>query len=62
MGVEPFVIIMNGFEGKDISERTNPKIVEELTGVKVIKIPKIQEFCYLRNTGLYLLSLSGSKR
>ncbi len=43
MGVEPFVIIMNGFEGKDISERTNPKIVEELTGVKVIKIPKIQE-------------------
>ncbi len=43
MDVEPFVIIMNGFEGKDISERTNPKIVEELTGVKVIKIPKIQE-------------------
>ncbi len=42
MDVEPMAIVMNGFEGKDVSERTNPKIVEELTGVKVIKIPKIQ--------------------
>ncbi len=43
MGVEPFAIVMNCFEGKDISERTNSQIVEELTSVKVIKIPKIQE-------------------
>ncbi|MCS7307591.1 MAG: dethiobiotin synthase [Aquificaceae bacterium] len=38
MGVKPFVIIMNRFSGKDVSERTNPSIVEELTGVRVVKI------------------------
>jgi len=42
MGVEPIAIVMNGFEGEDISERTNPQIVEELTGLRVIKVPKIQ--------------------
>lgn len=40
-GVKPIAIVMNGFEGKDFSERTNPTIVEELTGTRVIKIPKV---------------------
>ena len=35
-------IVMNGFEGKDVSERTNPLIVEELTGIKPIKVPKVE--------------------
>ena len=42
MGVEPIAIVMNGFEGKDVSERTNPTIVKELTGLKVVQIPKIE--------------------
>ncbi len=42
MGVEPLAIVMNGFEGKDVSEKTNPAIVEELTGLRVIRIPKIE--------------------
>lgn len=41
MGVKPFVIVMNRFGGKDVSERTNPSIVEELTGVKVVKIGEV---------------------
>ena len=35
-------IVMNGFEGKDVSERTNARIVEELTGIKPLEIPKIE--------------------
>lgn len=42
MDVEPIAIVMNGFEGKDVSERTNPTIVKELTGLKVVQIPKIE--------------------
>ncbi|MCS7171777.1 MAG: dethiobiotin synthase [Aquificaceae bacterium] len=42
MGLELLGIVMNGFEGKDISEKTNPLIVEELTGAKVLKIPKVK--------------------
>jgi dethiobiotin synthetase len=32
---------MNGFEGKDVSERTNPIIVEELTGIKPLQVPRV---------------------
>ncbi len=42
MDVEPIAIVMNGFEGRDVSERTNPFIVEELTGVRVIKVPRVE--------------------
>lgn len=40
--IEPIAIIMNGFEGKDVSERTNPQIVEELTNLKVVKVPRVK--------------------
>ena len=33
-------IILNGATGKDISERTNPLIIEEMTGIKPIVVPK----------------------
>jgi len=42
MGVEPMGIVMNGFEGKDVSERTNPLIIGELTGLKPLEIPKVE--------------------
>ncbi|MCX7760954.1 MAG: dethiobiotin synthase [Hydrogenothermaceae bacterium] len=29
-------IVMNGFSGDDISENTNPEVIEELSGIKVI--------------------------
>lgn len=41
MGVEPLGIIMNRFEGKDVSERTNPLIVRELTGLEVVEMPEV---------------------
>ncbi|MFN7065413.1 MAG: dethiobiotin synthase [Aquificaceae bacterium] len=41
IGIEPIAVIMNGFEGVDVSERTNPLIVQELTGLRVLKLPKI---------------------
>lgn len=42
MGVEPIGIVMNGFEGKDVSERTNPFIIKGLTGLKVVELPKVE--------------------
>jgi len=41
-GLQVVGIVMNGFEGKDVSERTNPRIVEELTGIKVFCVPKVE--------------------
>ncbi|RMH06532.1 MAG: dethiobiotin synthase [Aquificota bacterium] len=41
-GLQVVGIVMNGFEGKDVSERTNPRIVEELTGIKVLCVPKVE--------------------
>lgn len=38
-GINLLGIIMNGFSGKDVSERTNPQIVEELTGIKPLCLP-----------------------
>lgn len=29
-------IVMNGFSGKDVSEKTNPYVIEEMTGIKVL--------------------------
>ncbi len=41
MGLDIKGIVMNGFGGKDVSERTNPRIVQELTGIKPLEIPRI---------------------
>ncbi|MFN3598901.1 MAG: dethiobiotin synthase [Aquificaceae bacterium] len=41
-GVEPLGVVMNGFEGIDVSERTNPLMVQELTGLKILKLPKVE--------------------
>ncbi|GAB6066217.1 dethiobiotin synthase [Aquifex pyrophilus] len=35
-------IILNGSTGEDVSERTNPLIVEEMTGIKPLVIPKVK--------------------
>lgn len=49
-GKEIVGIVMNGFSGEDISEETNPQIIQEMTGVKVLaKCKKSQqpvEECY----------------
>ncbi len=41
-GVQVVGIILNGETGKDISERTNPSIIEEMTGIKPLVIPKVE--------------------
>jgi dethiobiotin synthetase len=42
MGLNILGIVMNGFEGKDVSEKTNPIIVEELTGIKPLQVPRVE--------------------
>ena len=39
MGLKILGVVMNGFRGADISERTNPRIVRELTGLEVVETP-----------------------
>jgi dethiobiotin synthetase len=41
MGLNILGIVMNGFEGRDVSEKTNPIIVEELTGIKPLQVPRV---------------------
>ena len=41
LGLEIIGIVLNGATGEDVSERTNPRIVEEMTGIKPIVIPKV---------------------
>ena len=41
LGLEILGIVLNGATGEDISEKTNPKIIEEMTGIKPLVIPKI---------------------
>ncbi|NPA41741.1 MAG: dethiobiotin synthase [Aquificae bacterium] len=33
-------IVLNGFTGEDVSERTNPRIVEEMTGIRPLRVRK----------------------
>ncbi len=40
IGLNVVSIVLNGFTGEDISERTNPIIVEEMTGLKPVCIKK----------------------
>ena len=42
LGLEVTGIVLNNATGEDISERTNPRIVEEMTGIKPIVIPKVR--------------------
>ncbi len=42
LGLEVIGVILNGATREDISERTNPLIVEEMTGIKPIVIPKVK--------------------
>ena len=42
LGLEIVGIVLNGATGEDVSERTNPRIVEEMTGIKPIVIPKVK--------------------
>lgn len=37
-------IVLNGFTGEDVSERTNPIIVEEMTGIKPVLIPSVKDW------------------
>lgn len=35
-GVKILGVVMNGFSGDDISEQTNPQIIQEMTGIKIL--------------------------
>ena len=58
-GLNVRAVILNGFEGRDVSERTNPRIVEEMTGIKPILIPKVQGIELPREEREKLLELVG---
>lgn len=57
-GVEIIGIVMNGFSGGDISEETNPQVIEEMTGIKVIGRCNFTENpleeCYRSLKGIFL--------
>ena len=57
-GLNVLGIVMNGFEGRDVSERTNPIIVEELTGIKPIKVPKVEGLVLDRSVREKLVTLA----
>ncbi len=59
MGIDIVGIVMNGFAGEDVSERTNPTIVEELTHIKPVKVPKIDALLLPMETRDDLLRLIG---
>ncbi|HID66375.1 MAG TPA: dethiobiotin synthase [Aquificaceae bacterium] len=40
-GLEVMGIVLNGSTGKDISEKTNPLIIKEMTGIEPVVIPKV---------------------
>ena len=58
-GLNVLGIVMNGFEGRDISERTNPQIVQELTDIKPLEIPKAEGLVLDRWHREALVSLIG---
>ncbi len=41
LGLKVVGIVLSGATGEDVSERTNPHIVEEMTGIRPIVIPKV---------------------
>ena len=40
LGLKVQGIVLNGFSGGDVSERTNPAVVEAMTGIKPLCLPK----------------------
>ena len=40
-GLEVIGIVLNGSTGKDISEKTNPLIIKEMTGIEPVVIPEV---------------------
>lgn len=42
MGLKIRGIVLNGFGGGDVSERTNPIIVREMTGMEPVRIPRVK--------------------
>ncbi|MFN3813075.1 MAG: dethiobiotin synthase [Aquificaceae bacterium] len=59
MGINILGIVMNGFTGEDVSERTNPAIVEELTHIKPVKVPRVDSLLLPTETRNALLKLVG---
>ncbi len=43
-GLNVIGIVLNGFTGEDVSERTNPRIVEEMTGIRPVCLPKTEGY------------------
>ncbi len=58
-GLQVAGIVLNGFRGEDVSERTNPRIVEELTGIRPVEIPFSQGETLAQEYLDRLLSLVG---
>ncbi|HIC97513.1 MAG TPA: dethiobiotin synthase [Aquificaceae bacterium] len=42
MGLNVAGVVLNRFTGGDVSERTNPKIVEEMVGIKPLCLPEVR--------------------
>ena len=53
-------IVLSGFKGEDISERTNPFIIEEMTGIKPLCIPYGSSIPKELHGDIVSLFLSGS--
>lgn len=34
-------IVLSGYRGKDLAEKTNPRVLEALTGIRVVKLPRL---------------------
>lgn len=58
-GLKVKAIVLNGFTGEDVSERTNPKIVEEMTGIRPVCLPKTEGNLAKEEDLLPLLDLIG---
>ncbi len=59
MNLRVLGILMNRFEERDVSERTNPIIVEELTGIKPLLVPKVNGLLLEPSIREKLVSLVG---
>ncbi|BAT72088.1 dethiobiotin synthetase [Thermosulfidibacter takaii ABI70S6] len=42
-GLKVLAVVLNGYEGADVAERTNPEVIEELGDIKVFLIGKSDE-------------------
>jgi dethiobiotin synthetase len=58
-GLKVVGIVLNGFTGEDVSERTNPAIVEEMTGVRPLCLPRTKGLRAEEEDLLPLLDLIG---